>query len=558
MKFISQSRQVLLVLPFFYLICCCLFLSRVGHFYESNFDITYPYLFNGTNMASGHFRVGNIIHPGTPVEIFASIVIFIKHLFAYNTVLYQDVLLHPESYLYVCSVLISLLLLHVIYFSGVYVYRNTGSIWQSILFQITPLFFPEFIWRTVTLGAESGLGICGIFFAAYLYVNIQNPNKKNKGMDIVVIAICTALLFTTKIYCLLVVIPVLFMLKGNKQRLLYLFFSGLFSLILLFPLYNQFRNWLGSIKAMVFNSGAYGQGEEPLNFALYWNNSVSIFKDHYILSSIFIAAIFVFLWSVIYNLKHKKSLHDYINPITGITIFFVLFIVIISKQYLVNCANPLTNTVVTITKYYYFIPLITFFPLFIMVLYKSSISMLKDTFILRRNPFVIAAIFGIFFVISIPYATKACYEVKNENIALRKTRSFVERWNGVPLILVSDGGDQIYGQPALFLGSYFSGKWDMQQYLDYLKKQYPDTYIYSIGWKNAVTCWNEDVTISDILNKDGKAIIYISGTDSLSEQITLKRICRDGKETIPVTCRKIYTSDNKYEDIYLVQYDKTN
>lgn len=550
---------MLLVFPVFYLLCCSLFLSRIGYFYESNSDATYVYLFNGINIASGHFHTGNIIHPGTSVEIFAGVAIFIKHLFAYNTVLYQDVLMHPESYLFMCSILLSLLLAYAVYFSGSYVYRHTGSLGQSMLFQIAPLFYPEFICKTISLDAESSLGICGILFAAYLYVNTQVPGKEPRNRNIIMLGLFTALLFTTKIYCLVSGIFVLFLLKNNRQRLLYIFYSGLFSLLLVFPLYNQFKSWFGFIKAEIFHSGPYGQGDgHTLDPAVYWNNITTIFKGNYMLSVIFIIAFLLFVKNCVYNLKQKKSIYNYINPVTGIVVFFILFIQVISKQYIVNCFNPITHTTVTIMKYYYFMPVIACFPLFIMVLYKNGISGIKQEFMLNYKHKLILFISVIFIAVNIPYVAGACYDISNKNVAFQKTRSFIEKQNGTPLIFISDGGEQVYGQPALFLGCYFSGQWDMQSYLDYLKQQYPETYIYCIGWKDAITFWNDDVDMPYIINKYGKAMVYISGADSLSEQMTLKRICVVGKKSRPVTCQKIYSSDNKYEDIYLVQYDKTN
>lgn len=519
MKYIYTRKWLLVILPLFYCILSFIFLDGLNQFYICNSDPTYVYLFNCTNIASGHFRSGNIVHPGTPVEIFAGLAIFIKHLFTHSTVLYQDVLMNPESYLYTCSVLFSLLLSYAIYFSGSYVYRYTGSLGQSILFQIAPLVYPEFVWRTVSLGAESALGICGIFFAAYLYVSTQLPNKEPRNRDIVILGLLTALWFTTKIYTLAVGVLVLFLLKNNKQRLLYIIFAGLFSFVFLFPLYNQFKNWLGFIKAEAFHNGPYGQGDaEKFNAALYWNNITTIFKGQYILSTIYMIAILVFSQNVLHNLKYKKSFKEYINPITGIVIFLVLFMGIISKQYIVNCLNPLTNKIITLTKYYYFIPVIVFFPLVIMILYKNNMSVIKQKFISHHKLKLVLGILGIFLAISIPYTVKACYDADKNNVAFQKTRSFIEKQNGLPLIFISDGGKQVYIQPALFIGSYYSGKWDMQQYLDYLKKLYPDTYIYSIGWKDALTFWNNDVTITDILNKYGQAMVYISGADSLEEE----------------------------------------
>src|SRR5579863_4079785 len=92
------SKWIFLILPLFYLSISISYLGGIHQFSLNHFDGPYDYLMNGVNLASGHLRVGNIEHPGTPVTIFSTFIVFIRHLLKDDIVIYQDVLLHPESY----------------------------------------------------------------------------------------------------------------------------------------------------------------------------------------------------------------------------------------------------------------------------------------------------------------------------------------------------------------------------------------------------------------------------------------------------------------------------
>src|ERR1700722_13086447 len=247
MKLILNRKWLLVILPALYLTFSFIFLNSVKEFHINHIDPSYAYLMNGINLASGHCRVGIIEHPGTPVECFAALVIFIKHIFSGNTILYQDVLLHPEGYLYSISIILALVLAFTTYLAGNLVYNNSANIGLSILFQLSPLFFSDIIKMTVSLDTESLITICGIFFIAYLYVNTigynQISDKKTSTKNSIVFGLFTALLTTTKMYCLPIAIVVLFLVKDRRQKIIYIASSCFFSILLLFPLYNQLKNW---------------------------------------------------------------------------------------------------------------------------------------------------------------------------------------------------------------------------------------------------------------------------------------------------------------------------
>lgn len=547
----------LTILPLLYLVLSFIFLKGVTQFYISQYDPPYIYLMNGTNIASGHLSVGNIIPPGTPVEIFTAIIIFIKHLFTGNgSVLYQDVLLHPESYLFTCSTILVILLCLVTYLTGAYVYRHSGNMLLALLFQSSPLFYNEMQGRAILLSAESSITICGIFFIAYLCVNtIGNKpqhSKETSYKNVIVMGLFTALLLTTKIYCTPIILLVFPLIKNAGKRIIYLISSGLFSLLLLFPLYSQFRNWGGTMKAMIFHSGAYGQGNtEIINATSYLNNIVDIFSTHYLFSFVYFlvtALFFMSLWSAI---KKGSKLSGLIFPFAGIFSFFTLFVLIIAKQYIVIYPEPLTHQVITINKYYYFIPLLICFPLFISISLKAFPDLMSFAFFRINGKVLGSVLFAVFLICCTLQTYSNCYSVKNQKVALQKTTAFLDAWKSSPLIIVSDG-EKACVQPALFLGISFSGAENSKIYMAFIKRKYPDTYLYTT-YIDKLMFWDNATDISNIFKKNNQALIYFSAGDSLIESTILSRICGDMIQKNEAICTKVYSSENRYEDIYLLK-----
>lgn len=516
----------------------------------ANFDASYVYLLNATDIASGHFSVGNIVHPGTPAEIFAAIVILIKHLFTGNgSILYQDVLLHPESYLLACSVGITVLFTLGAYFAGAYVFRNSGNMLLALLFQLSPLLYREMIEHTILLSAESLMVVVNMYFIPYLYINTvykrQFSGRKTTDGNVLLFGLYTALLFTIKIYCASICILILFLLNNNRQRIRYLISHTVFSLLLLFPVYGCFRDWLGTVKSLLFHQGAYGQGGSGLiNANLYKNNIVDIFTTHYIFSAVYLFILIAFTISIRRALNKKVDAFGSMLPITGVFIFFILFVLMIAKQYTVIYPEPVTHELINITKYYYFISLIGCFPLFICVAYSCFPF---DSYLQKYGYLLV----GAFIVFAGVRAYDSCYMARSQDVTPQATSEFLEKWKTTPLIIVSDGNKSCV-QPALFLGIAYSGPWGAPEYTAFVKKAYPSTYLYTT-YNNQLLLWDQPVDIKSILKKNKQALVYVSGKDSITTSVILSGIC--GGTIAKNTYSKIYCNTTKYEDVYLLKAD---
>lgn len=555
MKPVFLRKLLLLILPISYLVLSIIYLKGIKQFYINTWDPTYLYLINGTTLASGHLHVGNIIPPGTPVECFTAIVIFIKHLFTGgSTVLYQDVLLHPESYLFACSTVIIFLLSLVTYLTGTYMFRHSGSMGLALLFQSSPLFFSDMLKKTIPLSAESFITIYGIFFISYLYINTIGKTQTKKtttNKNIVLFGLFTALLFTTKIYCGILVLLLLFMIGERKQILIYLISMCVFSLILLFPLYGQLRNWAGNIKSILFHDGFYGQGDaEIINPAHYKNNIIDIFTSHFIFTSLFIV---VFAALIVIIRRRKTNHQKFYLPIIGITLFFTVFIVIIAKHYAYYYFYPLTNKEYISPNFYYFMPVLICFPLFITVSYKALSPLIHFKIFRVHKQKLLYGIFIIFIFWGWQQTYASDYASRSQNVSLDKTQKFLNEWKNTPTIIFFDG-DKSCVEVALSGGLPYAGKWLQPVYLDYLRKAYPNSYLYET-WNNGLFFWGLETDLPSILKKKNEAIVYFTGTDSTIDAAILKKISVDEPLKTPIHINQIYSNDSRYERIYLVKAD---
>src|SRR5688572_7605216 len=105
-----KKTYLLVILPLIYIALGFVCLENIKYFFLSGYDPSYAYLLNGTNLASGTMEIGHTDHPGTTVQSFLALVIFITYLFSGATApLYQDVLSQPELYLNVLSIVLILL-----------------------------------------------------------------------------------------------------------------------------------------------------------------------------------------------------------------------------------------------------------------------------------------------------------------------------------------------------------------------------------------------------------------------------------------------------------------
>jgi subtilase family serine protease len=70
-----------LIIPLLLIVFIAVALNELTHFYFEWYDPVYAYLMNGLTFALGSGDIGHTDHPGTPLQLFCSVVIRVVHFF---------------------------------------------------------------------------------------------------------------------------------------------------------------------------------------------------------------------------------------------------------------------------------------------------------------------------------------------------------------------------------------------------------------------------------------------------------------------------------------------
>lgn len=533
-----RKRLLLFLIPLYVIILSSIFLRAFYPFYLSQPDPCYMYLFNGMNLAGGNMEIGHIDNPGTTVQCFAAVVIFIKHIFSpSHAPLFQDVITNSESYLYTCSIVLIILFVCINYFTGAYIFRQTGNIGLSLLFQLTPLININIIRRVIELEPESFIILAAPFFMAYLFVKDPENKigliKKLNNKTVILFSIFSGFLIATKYTCVPVVFLVLFILENRKQRILYTGTVIMSFFFFVLPALPKIKNMYKWVWGLLSHDGIYGKGEERVvNPSQFVKNIKDLFLTDTIFTCIYCIITIAFL-VVLVNRIRKKEAIPFFRTISGIWISITALILLVAKHcdfhYLIfaECCFPFG----LITSYKI---LAASFARNVHGFIKYEKKILYSTFVL----FIMFLIVEKIRYIPFSYSQPASID------------KYMNTYKDLPLIISTKNGLQCERkEPALYLGYMYSGGLQ-STYAQFLKEIYPNTYIYWDG-SLMLTHWDEYISIADFAARNKKVLFYLKGYDdtiqvSLVHKFYIKSI------RSKFDAQEIYKDAGTGQDIYLM------
>ena len=531
-------RFILLFFPVLYISFAFIDLSEIGGFNISGPDPIYAYLLNGTNLASGNLEVGHVDHPGTPVQCFAAMVIFTKHLVSGKLPLYQDVLSDPESYLYACSIVLILLLGLVTYFTGAYIYRNTGNIILSMFFQLSPIIYAGGFYYS--LRPETLIIITSTFFTAFLYVQLsayeQSPGKAWSNKQVILIAAGFAFLMAIKLTCIPFFLIGFFVFRNNKQKMLF-FLAGIFSFIVfIIPALSRHRDMYYWFKGLITHDGIYGHGNaRVVNPSAFLQNIGTIFTSDCIFTSIYAFISLAFVIALIKILR-KKSNSIYNFFIIGLWTSISILIMMVAKHY----------------NFYYLIPAQCYFPLGIVVSYKIFSVSLNYTFSWKyKKVYQLSGLF-IFIGLLVHQSIGNPFVFKRTKNPVFETIRFLKSYQKIPVI-ISSLYESSFIEPCLSFGIVYSGNL-RHKYFRFITDKYPDTYLYNIVDEKLLK-WNLEVMPQEIFQKSSRVLFYFKNETETTQRDIIKKVFASKNETMLVDVKKIFVNDASHESIYLLEAD---
>lgn len=486
---------ILLFFPILYLIITIIFLSNTPSF-VINVDPEYCYLFNGLNLANFHLP-WHIDHPGSPLQEFSAIIIWIVHLFNLSTSLIKDFLLNPEKFLTVIKISIDIVNSAALFIVGYFILKFSKNIFSAIFIQTAPFLSGTILLISNRLIVENFLIFIGLLLILLVYIFLHEKKYLENKIDVYIwlFALTIGLGIATKItFAPLFIVP-FFLLNGFKKKFFYSLITLISFFVFAFPVIDRmdyFFNWIG---ALFVHSGVYGQGESNIiNGNEFYNNLITMITHEKVLPFVIVILLITNLLYFIPFLKLKTINDYYYKALLAITLAIILTILIVAKQ----------------LKYYYLSPslLLMAFGLYL------TVKILSRKFNFLNKKIVFVPLLGIFFIyiffteLTNSFAVNT--QFNNSYAPLTKTYNKIHnKYNDLPLLIYSDYYGAPFKEYSLYFGINWSGNKMREKYNKALLELYPNSYIFH-NWNNKFNYWDSNgYTLSKLLDKYKQLYLYL-------------------------------------------------
>lgn len=533
----AERKWLLLVIPFFYFALAIYFRILMNNPSLRSIDPEYIYFISGLGIAEGHFKIGHIDNPGTPLQFLIALVFRLTYLFrSWNSLPFiDDVLTSPDLYMATVNLVISGLTVFAMYLTGKYVFKKSGSVLYAILIQTLPLLpviWYDLIGRiTPELLFPFPLYAISALSVKYLFDEKTEWNFRNVAL----LALVSAFGLTIKLtYISLWIIP-LIIIRPWKKKLIFVGLSLAAFFLIAIPVTLQISTFWSWIKALFTHSGTYGSGEEKIiDLAIFKANLkelLSLEKFFFWLWMILFAG---YLAATFYFLKKQKwnGLILCLAVLTSILIQFILT----GKHY----------------AHRYFIPSLMLAPLMVLILAEGF----KKIF--NNQSVKIAVSIGLVFFLGWTMQRQLSFiRVKSEAIG-DQVNARIETWHVVSTlekeslrIIVS----QDYGCPFKEYAMLYSTAWAANKlkpyYYEHLLKIYPNVYQYTT-WDDKFQHWGDQFNPADLLKKNLPIYVYL---EKNSEELITKTTAKlDPKNEIDFERKEIFLNQKNNEVIYQLNW----
>ncbi len=258
-----KKNALLLVFPVLTFVLSIIVVTERQPYYACWSDPPYCYLYNGLNIASGNFKVGQVDHPGTPLQLFSAASIRLFFLFSDDKDVVHDVLSRPEWYLFRVGILQSAVVALCMFIASWLTYRFTANMFYSVFIQFTHLVSFHALFFSQNLMTEFVLTCTGILLAPFLIKYVLT--SKEEGSRIIFPAgIIAGIMLAGKISSFPVFI--LWLLVMKSKRHLFFFTASVIASFCVFtiPAWHAAGEFFGFITKITTHTGKYGAGEKGM------------------------------------------------------------------------------------------------------------------------------------------------------------------------------------------------------------------------------------------------------------------------------------------------------
>lgn len=536
-QLLNEKKWFLLVLPFFYFVIAAFFRILMSNPSLRSVDPEYIYFMSGLGIAEGHFKIGHIDNPGTPLQYLIALVFRITYLFRPGNALpfIDDVLSNPDLYMATVNIVISGSTVFAMYLTGKYILKKTGSVLYSLLIQTLPL-LPVIWYDLIGRITPELLFAFPLFAVSALSVKYLYDDKPDWNLrDIALFALVSGFGLTIKLtYISLWIIP-LILIRPWKKKLIFIGLSLAAFFLIAIPVTLQISTFWGWIKALVTHAGTYGSGEEKIvDFAIFKANLKELFG---------LEKFFFWLWMALFSGFVAASLYFRKKPKWNGLILCLAVLVSIFVQFILT------------GKHYahrYFIPSLMLAPLMV-VIFAEGIRKIFSHRLVQIGVSV-ALVFYLGLTIQRQFSF---VEMKSEAIG-DQVNARIETWHFTSTIekesirvIVS----QDYGCPFKEYAMLYSTAWAANRlkpyYTEHLLKLYPNVYQYTT-WNDNFQHWGDQFDPTEILKKNLPVYVYL---EKNSDELLSKTIAKiDPKKEFEFVQKEIFLNPKNNEVLYQLQW----
>ncbi len=331
---------ILSILPVLLFLAAYFFKLAGGPYYLNYYDPGYVYLVNSINVMQFE-NVGHIDHPGTSLQIFGAVILKILLLGKSEAQILDSVFSDPESFLNILNkslVLINCLALLAL---GIFAYRKTTNLFFSLLFQLSVFISFEIYYGLVIFSPENFLILSMILISGILvyYVYDDDSDKHMLGVAIMFGVVC-GFGSVSKLNFVPVCLLPLLLLKGIRNKLIFMFVSVFTFLIFFLPAISnigRFLKWSGNLTV---NNGIHGKTDlSRFNLSLYLENIAQIFSKDFFFAIIFLFIIIALVYDLLVwrndrSVQSNSTLQK-LRRVLWVIIFTMAFqVMVVAKNYL--------------------------------------------------------------------------------------------------------------------------------------------------------------------------------------------------------------------------------
>ncbi len=542
-RFEKNQKFLLFLIPFLYLVAGIYFRFLLGNLSLRSVDPDYVYFISGLSISEGFFKVGHIDHPGTPLQILIAVLFRIIFLFRGSNVSYiEDVFLHPDLYLSIANLLITVMTTGLLIYAGRKIFETTKSVFYAVLVQTAP-FLPVIWYDLIGRITPELMMPFPIILLTVLIITIYYTENSVSYKTVILLALISAFGLSIKLtYILLWMIPFL-MIETWKKRFVFVGLSFILFFIFAIPVTLQLNVFWGWVKNLFMHSGTYGGGESNIiNFASLRTNLKDLYGYEKRFFYVYFGLIAVFSGYLIYFRKKVDK---------KIVLLAIAVILTIAAQLLM------------IGKHYahrYFIPVLMISPLMIFIIAE----MIKKVYPKKITTYIInIGIVGFLFW-NVQF-NRHWLPIKTEAMGT-DMENRMQTWH-VAQSLEKDSykiiASQNYGCPFIEYALMYSTVWanhaKREEYASILGKLYPTTYNF-FTFDNTFRFWGEKFNANNIIDSGKKTYLYLERNEEELYDRSINKLIEENIDTFEIERELIYLNDKTTEIIYQLTFshDITN